>query len=255
MVVIRIPLLTSIQPRVRGREAGNLVLPHGDQVNQHFDLPAGEPVHFFNGQDGHWARALSYTNPVTYSDFSHEIRETAQTQHQNAGIKDFQVIHGLALPKETPETFWVTFQPMESTTSIPIIVLHALAYGAGVRILGGALDCRHFQPYNAKFQEKKVKIKVHGPDGVKNHTFQLFQADSTPQARMQARLDLKVMKLLHEKRVNTIAALVKEARKQKETVDEKAILDSLKRINHFVNAIEESHPGHTLALTQIHLID
>ncbi|MBI5036796.1 class I SAM-dependent methyltransferase [Candidatus Micrarchaeota archaeon] len=133
------------------------VEPYHEQIG----IEPGSRILFFAGCYGDWAHQLAQHNRVHYTDISKSMVDYARKRFEGKGIEKFSKSDALRWPtKKDRYDYVVSFEPTPVISRLPLIVLRALAYGKGIRIIGAGIRDKLIRQYDPNGGRQTAEIRI-----------------------------------------------------------------------------------------------
>lgn len=200
-------------------------------IHQALSIRKGSRVLGFAGSTGHWLNALAHTATVHYTDISPVmLREASGVFGEK--IKSFSQVDALNLPVEGEEyDYLFSFEPVTLKERLLLIVLKALAYTKGIRLVNTYINRKIIREYDksAGYYAARIKTTVDSRTRYSEHN--IFRADADEDARRKARFDLAVIELLQRRKNIEAGEIIGELAKNGTAANIRTLRASLKRIH------------------------
>lgn len=243
-------------------------IPVTNNLGSTLGIREGEKIIMFAGYVGDWAKALSKTTRLTYTDINQGISDFVK-KHKKGSIGKFKTIAGESIPQRPNVYDWsFSYEP------IPLIgqgTLRITLARSLLNIKGGKLvfshEFRHCAKeafegnakklesvYGAKVDLEQVEINSHDPNKLnfknpKKRKFSLITIRTNDKIRKQVFLDLRILnavdKAIFYGQSLTISQIAKRFRVSK--------IEAIRSISRLEDLLEQKQKGLLYRVISIHV--
>ncbi len=217
--------------------------PPTKDIHRILSIPKGATVLFFAGSFGEWAHALAQYTQLDYADLTAEMIQRAKAKFKGKGIRNFFEKDAVAWPEKENYDYIVSFQPFPLTERIPLILLRAMAFAKGARIVESPFEETRWlaDRYGANADIRTIQYTPDRPARASVLRHDLLTVDSTPTSRKRALLDLALIDLLQDAKTKSRSQVVRKLEEKGIITTKDAIGKSLTRVDELgrhVDALE-----------------